>query len=130
MQRERAITLFAILIGLLLQGAAWVLSDAPQDVRVLLTILSLLPIMLAIALQGIESQGVRARLSSLGTFLRINGSLVFLAFLSIGVLIVLGRAGNDSYLTEVAVSLATVLLAISLFTLIRGLGTQPSLRIV
>lgn len=129
MRRENLFSLFAVLLGLALQGAAWIWADVPQDFRVLLTILSLLPILLAMMLQGIESQGVRAWLASFRTFLQVNSSLLIMAILSLGVLVVT-LIGARSYLADVAVSGATVLLTISVFTLIRGLGAQPSLRVV
>ncbi len=130
MKRESWFSLLSILIGLALQGAAWIWDNAPQDVRILLTILSLLPSIVALLLQGAQSQGLRAWSSAFITFLRANSSLAIIALLSTGVLIVLPRIPGASYLSEVSMSIAVVLLSVSVFTLIRGLGAQPSLRVV
>src|SRR4030095_6708809 len=117
MRQESKFSLAVILIGLLLQGLAWIWVDAPQDIRVLLTIFSLLPVLFAIILQGVESQGIRAWWPSFLAFLGNNSLLVIMTILSTGILVVLPIVGINSYLSEIAISCATVLLAISLFTL-------------
>lgn len=129
-KRESWFSLVSIIIGLALQGAAWIWDNAPQDVRILLIILSLLPSIAALLLQGAQSQGLRAWFSTFITFLRANSSLAIIALLSAGVLVVLPRIPGASYLSEVSMSIAVVLFAVSVFTLIRGLGAQPSLRVV
>ena len=130
MKRESWFSLLSVLIGLALQGAAWIWDDAPQNLRVLLTVLSLLPSFVVMLLQGVESQGVRAWFTSFVTFLRVNSPLAIMTLLSVGVLIVLPKVSSGSYLTEMSVSAAIVLLTVSVFNLIRGLGAQPSLRVL
>src|SRR5688500_15235033 len=110
MRKESLFSLIVILIGLLFQGVAWIWVDASKDIRVLLTILSLLPVLFAIILQGVEVQGVKAWWSSFWAFLANNSLLVVMVILSTGVLIVLPIVGISSYLAELAITFATVLL--------------------
>jgi len=130
MKRESWLSLVLVVVGLALQGAAWIWDSASQDVRVALTILSLLPGLAALVFQGTQSQGLRTWFPTFIAFLRANLPLSIVVLLSLGMLVVLPLIPATSYLGEVAMSIAVVLFSVSVFTFIRELGAQPSLRIV
>lgn len=135
MSKENMFSLILYMVTAIVQGVAWVSPDIPQNTRILWVILSLLLPLLAVVVQGASSQGIRAWLSSTAAFLRMNYPLAFLAGFSLLVLVFIpyvnGRAITDkAFLSDTAMSVAVVLFTISLFTLARGVGAQPSLRVV
>ena len=91
MQRENNSALIGTIVGLALQGAAWVLPSAPQEVRVSLSVLSIL---LVIFSQGSRYEGLRAWLVSFTTLLTANYPLVIAAILSGAVIVGLSSTGE------------------------------------
>jgi hypothetical protein len=130
MKKENWFSLVLVIIGLAFQGVAWIWDSVSQDLRVVLTILSLLPGLVALIFQGVQSQGMRAWFPTLIVFLRANIPLIIVVLLSLGALTVLPLIVAASYLEDVAMSISVVLFSVSIFSLIRGLGGQPSLRVV
>ena len=113
-------------MGLALQGAAWVLPSAPQEVRVSLSVLSIL---LVIFSQGSRYEGLRAWLVSFTTLLTANYPLVIAAILSGAVIVGLSSTGETDLIVATRFVM-TGLLAASLSALIMSQSRQPSVKVV
>jgi len=113
-------------ISIILQAAAWIWPNAPQEARVCVSITS---VVLVLFSQGSGYESLKSRIRALVAFLVTNYPLLLASLLS-GIVIIVAPTRLQFDLLASTNSIMVAILAASLAALVLKFSRKPSIRVV